>query len=351
MNKRLIGGMAAFAAAVAVAAVVVVGSSASSPAKLRVAAESGPTIAFSTTTLGDVFNGTLNKLVVKAAAAQGLNLLPTLDSNRDIAKQITGFSTALGEGVKGILTIVVDGKAIKPALDKAQSSGVPVVALDTGPTEGHVAMVVTVSSYSMGQQACRFLAARLHGHGVVLEIQGALSSPVGLDRSRGFDSCIRSRYPHITVVARPADWLAEKATTAAQTVLTTNKRVNGIYLASDSVYLQGVLTVLQRLGRLKPVGSQGHMPIVAIDGSPFALAQVRANKVDGVISQPLTGYAKYGLEYLKEAIAGKKFSAGATSHNSVIVTGPGGNLVDTLKSTIVTKANANSAALWGNQTH
>jgi ribose transport system substrate-binding protein len=241
----------------AVAALLSIGWAASTAAggapKSADRSSGGATIAFSTTTLGDVFNGTLNRLVVRAAKSAGFNLLPTLDSNRDIAKQITDFSTVLGEGVKGILTIVVDGKAIKPALGRAQAKGVPVVALDTGPTEGHVAMVVTVSSVSMGQQSCRFLGRRLKGHGTVLELQGALSSPVGLDRSTGFEKCIHSKYPGIKVVARPTDWQAEKATTAAQTVLTTNKKINGIYLASDSVFLPGVLTVLKRLGRLKPV--------------------------------------------------------------------------------------------------
>ena len=65
------------------------------------------------------------------------------------------------------------------------------------------------------------------------------------------------------------------------------------------------------------------------------------------ISQPLDQYAKYGVQYLKDALDGKKLKLGKTDHNSTIVKF-NGNLMDLLPATLVTKANADDASLWGN---
>jgi ABC-type sugar transport system substrate-binding protein len=309
----------------------------------------GEKIAFSITSLTDPYRVITNQLVQRYAGEEGFDLLPTIDANSDPAKQITDFSTAIGQGVKGIVTIVQDSKAIKPALDQAEAKGVPVVALDQGPDDGKVTMVVTTSSIQMGEQACEILGERLRGTGKVLELQGALSGAVGRDRSIGFNRCIEDRYPDIDVVSKPTEWMQERATDAAQTVLSTDKDVNAIFLASDSAMLPGVLTVLRRADRLKPVGEDGHIPMATIDGSPFSLEQVRAGYVDGAISQPLPGYARYAMKYLRGAIAGEEFRVGPTDHDSEIVRVAGGNLADVLRTTIVTKDNASDTELWGNQ--
>lgn len=311
--------------------------------------EGGEKIAFSITSLTDPYRVITNQLVQRYAEEEGFDLLPTVDANSDPAKQITDFSTILSQGVDGIVTIVQDSKAIKPALDQAEAKGVPVVALDQGPDDGKVTMVVTTSSIEMGQQACEILGERLEGEGKILELQGALSGAVGRDRSKGFNACIEETYPDISVLSKPTEWVQEKATNAAQTVLSTDPDVNAIFLASDSAMLPGVLTVLRRLDRLKEVGEEGHIPMATIDGSPFALEQVRKGYVDGAISQPLPGYARWAMYYLKQAIAGETFEPGPTDHGSELVETASGNLADVLDTTIVTQENADDPELWGNQ--
>ena len=50
---------------------------------------------------------------------------------------------------------------------------------------------------------------------------------------------------------------------------------------------------------------------------------------------------------MKEALAGKTFKPGPTDHGSNIVAIPNG-LEDQLPAPLVTKANVNDPALWGN---
>jgi ribose transport system substrate-binding protein len=69
--------------------------------------------------------------------------------------------------------------------------------------------------------------------------------------------------------------------------------------------------------------------------------------MDAIVSQPLELYAKYGIQYIKEAMAGKTFQPGPDGHGGTIVKA-GDSLEDQLPSPLVTKANVDDKSLWGN---
>lgn len=354
--KRPLGGAAAACLlAAAAAASAGCGSSSSSDDGAATAssgsaksASAGAKIGYSATFLTDPYQVVLVKNLQSQANSDDLDLLQPTDANNDPGKQITDFQTLLGQGVKGIVTIALNSKAIKPALDRAAAKKVPVVVVDQAPDAGKATMIVKGDTLLMGKQVCDAMGEQLGGKGTVLELQGDLGGVVAQERSKGFNDCIKTTYPGIKVISRPTEWKQDKATTAAQTVLSTNKAVNGVFLASDAAMLPGVVTVLKRLGRLKPAGTSGHVALDTIDGSPFAIKQVKAGVVDAVVSQPLPGYAKWAMYYMQQAIQGKTFKPGPTDHDSEIVT-LGENLADVLKTTVVTKANADDTSLWGNQ--
>jgi ribose transport system substrate-binding protein len=352
---RAIGGMAVAAVISVVFAVGCGGSDNSSLDESgsgggsTTAAGGGGKVAYSTTKLLDAYTVIMSNLVQRDAKEMGLDMLPTVDSNADAAKQVTDFTTLLGQGVRGILVTANDSKAIKAALDQAEAKGVPVVSADTGPAPGAgtIAMSVRVSGVAMGEQACRVIGDALRGKGTVLEMQGALTNPAGIDRSRGFQDCMKANFPDVKIISKPANFVQEDATKAAEAVLTTSD-VDGIFLASDAAYLPGVIDVMKRLKKLQPVGEAGHIALVTIDGSPFSLDEVRKGDVDVVISQPLTGFVRYGLDYLKRAMAGETFRAGPTDHDSEIKD-TDGLLEDYLNAELVTRDNVDDASLWGNQ--
>jgi ribose transport system substrate-binding protein len=351
MRKRFSRALCALGAVTVAAALAACGSGGKSAGGSTTgggAKSGGEKIAYSATFLTDPYQVVLVRHLQQEAKAQSLDLLPPTDANADPAKQITDIQTLLGQGVKGIVAVVLNSKAIKPALDSAAAKHVPVVVVDQAPDAGKVAMIVRGDTLLMGRQVCEIMGPKLHGRGTVLELQGDLNGIVAQERSKGFNDCIKQKYPGITVISKPTDWVQEKATTAAQTVLSTNHQVNGVYLASDAAMLPGVVTVLRRLNLLKPVGAPGHVVVATIDGSPFSLQQVRAGTVDGVVSQPLGGYARYAMLYMRQILAGRTFHTGPTDHGSEIVQ-MGENLADVLKTTVVTKQNVDDPGLWGNQ--
>ena len=77
------------------------------------------------------------------------------------------------------------------------------------------------------------------------------------------------------------------------------------------------------------------------------LARVEARDIRPV-SQPATLYAQFAVYYAKQAVNGAKYRSGMkTDHGSKIVPLLG-NLEDAIVAPVVSKANVNDPALWGN---
>jgi ribose transport system substrate-binding protein len=292
---------------------------------------------------------TINKGARDSAKAAGLKLLQTTFADADPAKQVTQIETSLVEGAKGLIVMPADSAAIESALDAAEKQGTLVVAIDTSPTRGKVAMTVRANNYQMAANVCHVMGRLLGGKGKVLVLQGNLASSNGRDRSNGFSDCATREYPRIKLILRPADWTGSKAADITQTILSANPDLTGIYLSTDCNYVDPVMAVMKAAGRLAPTGQPGHIIMGSVDGCPQGMNAIRNGYLDILASQPLLDYGKYGIAFLKAAVAGDKsmFKTGPTDHNSKIVE-IDGNLQDQLPAPIVTKANVDDPRLWAN---
>jgi ABC-type sugar transport system substrate-binding protein len=307
----------------------------------------GETIGYSAPFLFAQFEVILQDQTVKAAEAAGFTVLSPTNADGDSAKQITDMQNLIGAGAEGLIVVANDSKAIIPALQNAASQDVPVVSIDIGPDGGEVYAIVRANNIGMGWIACRDMAKAIGEKGKVLSLQGAFSTINGRERSEGFHDCITKEYPNIELIERPTDWDAAKQAAALQTVLGANPDLKGVFQQSDYA-LSATLNVLKQAGRDAKVGEEGHIYNISIDASPQALELIRSGDLDAGISQPLDAYAKYGVIYLQDALAGKELKLGKTDHDSEVVE-YNGNKMDLLPAVLVTKENVDDPALWGNQ--
>jgi ABC-type sugar transport system substrate-binding protein len=307
----------------------------------------GETIGYSAPFLFAQFEVILQDQTMADAKAAGFTVLEPTNADGDSGKQITDVRNLVGAGAKGLIVVANDSKAIIPALDYAASQNVPVVSIDIGPDGGKLYAIVRADNRGMGWIACTDMAKAIGDSGKVLSLQGAFSSINGRERSEGFHDCMTKEHPNIELIERPTDWDATKQAAALQTVLAANPDLKGIFQQSDYA-LSPTLNVLKQAGRDAKVGEPGHIYNISIDASPQALDLVRSGDLDAAISQPLDAYAKYGVKYLQDALAGKELALGKTDHGSEVVEF-NGNKMDLLPAVLVTKANVDDPGLWGNQ--
>lgn len=280
------------------------------------------------------------------AKVLGLDLLAPVNSNGDPAQQITDVNTLLNLGARGIVVGPLDSAAIGRALDAAAARKVPVVAVDVAPTQGKVAMVVRADNHAYGEKACRYIGAHVP-RGKVVQIMGDLASVNGRDRSEAFRACLKG-FPQLALLEIPAAWKGDAAAAALDSLLAANPDVKAIYMQAGGVYLAPTLQTLRRKQLLFPAGDPRHVVIVSNDGIPQEFEAIRRGDIDATVSQPADLYAKYGLYYLKAALAGQTFRPGPTDHGSTIVERGPGLLEDQLPAPLVTKANVDDRQLWGN---
>jgi ribose transport system substrate-binding protein len=290
-------------------------------------------------------------LVAEATAATkaaGGTVVQTTNANRDSGQQVTDIRNLITAGANAIMAGIADRKAIQPALDYAASRGVPVVVVDDQPAAGPVAAVVKADNYGMGTTAAEKLGALLPDGGKVLHITGGLETTNGRDRANGFNDAVKAKFPQLQVIEQTAKWSGPEAGNVMTTVLSQNSDIVGVYLATDTLYLDPVNAALSGRGRLVPAGQPGHVAMVAIDGGAGAMASIRAGTLDATVSQPVNNYAAYGVQYLEDARAGKQLAEGPTDHGSTVVNVEG-YLVDQLPAPLVTKDNVDDPTFWGNK--
>ncbi|WP_314223976.1 sugar ABC transporter substrate-binding protein [Streptomyces zaehneri] len=285
--------------------------------------------------------------VKKDVKADGVNALPLSNSQNDVTKLVANVQVFQNTGAKAIVMAPQDTGAIASTLDTLASKKIPVVSVDTRPDKGDVYMVVRADNKAYGTKACEFLGKQLGGTGKVAELQGALDSINGRDRSEAFAACMKEKFPKIEVFELPTDWKGDVASAKLQSLLAQHPDLNGIYMQAGGVFLQPTLALLEQKGLLKPAGQKGHISIISNDGIPQEFDAIRQGRIDATVSQPADLYAEYALYYAQAAADGKTFKAGKTDHDSTIIEIPNG-LEDQLPAPLVTKDNVEDKTLWGN---
>ncbi|MFE1171253.1 sugar ABC transporter substrate-binding protein [Streptomyces sp. NPDC058773] len=284
----------------------------------------------------------------KDLAHGGPAALPPSNSQNDIAKVVSNVQALTDQGAKAIVMAPQDTGAVTAALERLAEKKIPVVSVDTRPDAGPVYMVVRADNRAYGEKSCDYLGSRLGGTGRVAELQGDLSSVNGRDRSEAFASCMKEKYPKITVHELTTDWKGEVASAKLQSLLAQHPDLDGIYLQAGGAFLRPTLALLKQRKRLKPAGSDGHITLISNDGIPDELDAIRAGTLDATLSQPADLYAKYALYYARAGLAGKTFRPGPTDHGSTIVKIKNG-LEDQLPAPLVTKDTVDDKKLWANQ--
>ncbi|QYC44676.1 D-ribose-binding periplasmic protein precursor [Nonomuraea coxensis DSM 45129] len=288
------------------------------------------------------------KYAPQMASELKVDLMPATNSQNDVSKLVNNVQALVGQGAKAIVMAPQDTGAVANTLQQLENKKIPVVSVDTRPDKGKVYMVVRADNRAYGTKACEFLGEKLGGKGKVVQLQGALSSINGRDRSEAFLECMKTKFPDITVFSEPTEWEGSKAASMLQTRLEQNPDIKGIYLHAGGVHLAPTLQVLKQKGLLVQPDDPKHIFVVSNDGIPQEFDAIRKGEIDATMSQPADLYAKYALFYAKAALEGKTFQPGPTDHDSTIIQLPNG-LEDQLPAPLVTKDNVDDKNLWGNQ--
>jgi ribose transport system substrate-binding protein len=225
----------------------------------------------------------MNNAVIDEAKAYGNVTIVSTDANGDAAKFQSDIEDLIAQKVNGVIVSGAWLEEAPAALDALKSAGIPTVLVDRqfgkGSSESYTSYIGP-DNFTIGVQDGQYIADRLGGEGVVVELRGGpADNSIGLNRSNGVNS-ILSTYPGITVVVAPdfGSWSADGGIALMEDMLAANPKIDAVFCENDSMCL-GAQTAIADAGRTD------EMFLVGVDGETAALEAIMNN----------TNYAATGL--------------------------------------------------------
>jgi erythritol transport system substrate-binding protein len=215
-----------------------------------------------------------------AARAEELGYETSVSSHDDDPnKQSELIDTAISRGAVAIVLDNAGADASIGPVQKATDAGIPVFLIDREINETGIAISQIVSNNSQGAQlAGQAFVEATGGKGNYVELTGKESDTNAGVRSQGFADVI-GQYPDLVKVAEEtANWDQQEGFSKMETIIQRNPDIVGVIAGNDTMALGAVAA-------LKAAGKTG-VKVVGFDGSPDAIAAIRAGDMHATALQP-----------------------------------------------------------------
>jgi fructose transport system substrate-binding protein len=239
----------------------------------------------------------------KAAKENNVELFTAAGkSDTDNQSQVTALENMTTRGAKGILIVPADSKAVVPAIEKARSAGVQVIALDT-PTQPQSAVdaLFATDNFKAGQLIGQWAKAKFEKEGkkakiAMLDLAPGIS--VGVLRHNGFlkGFGIKEGDPSI-VGSVNTEGDTAKGQTGMEQLLQKDPSINLVYSINEPSGF-GAATALRQAGKKD-------VTIVSIDGGCDAITKgVKTGVIDATSQQYPQNMAAQGVKAVADSARG-----------------------------------------------
>lgn len=243
------------------------------------------------------------------AKAEAMGYTASVASHDDDPnKQSELIDAAISKKAAAIILDNAGADASIGAVKKATDAGVPVFLIDREINETGIAKAQIVSNNAQGAQlSAQAFVDAMQQKGNYVELVGKESDTNSGVRSQGYNNVI-SQYPDMKLVQKEtANWDQQEAYTKMETILQRNRDIQGVIAGNDTMAL-GAVAALQSAGLPNVV-------VVGFDGSPDALAAIKAGTMYATALQPAALGAETAVEQaIKFAETG---STGADEKQSI----------------------------------
>lgn len=254
-------------------------------------ASAGKKICFAFQSLETEFWGAGYQSITQALKAQNVQVIER-NSEEDASKQLEQIKDCITQQVDGIIIIPVDGESVIPIIAEANNANIPIGVFNRPPadTNTNPAIVVVANNEAIAQETVEYMAqeAQKLGRKVTpLIMVGDLADPNAVGRKQGFDNVI-AKYPDLfnTPIEVATKWDAATGRAGLENALASNPNVDFIFTSSDFLYPQ-IQSVLEPLGKWKPIGDPNHVILGGLDGDSTACQLMRDKYVDATGVQNL----------------------------------------------------------------
>ncbi|RCW77236.1 ABC transporter substrate-binding protein [Saliterribacillus persicus] len=215
------------------------------------------------------------------------------ENESQVDKQMEMLQAALDKNPDAIGFAALDSQASSPLLEKADESGIPIIAFDSGVDSEIPLATASTDNYAAAQEAANRMAELIGEEGKVALVVHDQVSVTGVQRRDGFIETIEENYPNIEIVDTQyggGDHL--ESTNLAKTMMQANPDLAGIYGSNEGSAI-GVVNAVRELGK------EGEITIVGFDSGKQQIDAIKDGIMAGAITQNPEGI---GYETVKAAV-------------------------------------------------
>ncbi|MBB3172344.1 erythritol transport system substrate-binding protein [Endobacter medicaginis] len=226
-----------------------------------------------------------------AAEAKKLGYTPNVSAHKgDTNVESNLVDTAITNHAKAIILDPANASGSIGAVRKAVAAHIPVFLINAEINQAGLARAQLVSNNAQGAALGAMEWVKDVGEkGDYAELTGAPSDNNAATRANGYETVL-SQYPDLKQVAsQVANWDRTQGHDKMQSMLQAHPDIIGVISGNDDMAL-GAIAALKEAGKLAAVKVGG------FDGSPDAVASVRAGELQYTVLQPVTAFAAKAVD-------------------------------------------------------
>lgn len=234
---------------------------------------------------------------VAKKTAEDMGYTANIGAHRgDTNTESTLIDTAITNKSKAIILDPANADGSVGAVQKAVDAGIPVILVNAEINQEGLAKAQLVSNNAQGAAlGAQAWVEAVGDKGKYVELFGAPSDNNAQTRSNGYETVL-SQYPDLEKVGKEvADWDRTKGYQKMQSLLQANPDINGVISGNDEMAL-GAIAALKEAGKLANVKVGG------FDGSPDAVAAVKAGELQYTVLQPVAIFSEAAVKQADSVI-------------------------------------------------
>lgn len=232
------------------------------------------TIGLSISTLNNPFFGELQNGVVEAAEENG-STVRSVDAQDDTATQVNGIDDLIQQGVDILLINPVDSDAITPAIESANSAGIPVITIDRSSEGGEVLTFIASDNVEGGEMAAEYIIEMIGEDAAVVQLEGVPGASATNERGEGFRNVADEKLN--VLESQSANFNRSEGLTVMENIIQSYSDIGAVFAQNDEMAL-GALEALESAG-------MNDVIVVGFDGNDDALAEIEAGRLDATVAQ------------------------------------------------------------------
>jgi erythritol transport system substrate-binding protein len=243
---------------------------------------------------------------VAQKTAEGLGYTATVAAHKgDTNTESNLIDTAITNKAKAIILDPANADGSIGAVKKAVAAGIPVFLVNAEINQEGLAKAQLVSDNAQGAAlGAQQWVQDVGDKGNYVELFGAPSDNNAATRANGYDTVL-SQYPDLKKVDQEvANWDRTQGYQKMQSILQAHPDIIGVISGNDEMALGAVAA-------LKEAGDLGKIKVGGFDGSPDAVAAIKAGELQYTVLQPVATFAAKAVEEADQYIKTGKTGASA----------------------------------------